>query len=142
MLKFLSSLCAPTSIHPLHKLPIIFLEHVFVLFSSPKIFNGSHCLHQKSEFPPITLIALHDFSHWESLHPTVYLGHLILSLTHLFTPAILSECHGLSYENPLTQSSKLTDPSLILHAQGLYLHLLLTPPLSVTVSCLLACLFG
>ena len=57
-----------------------------------KIFNGSHCLHQKSEFPPITLTALHDFSHWESLHPTVYLGHLILSLTHLFTPAILSEC--------------------------------------------------
>lgn len=76
------------------------------------------------------------------LHPAVYLGHLILSLTHLFTPAILSECHGLYYENPLMQSSELTDPSLILHAQGLYLYLLLTPPLSVTVNCLLACFFG
>ena len=76
------------------------------------------------------------------LHPTVYLGPLILSLTHLFTPAILSECHGLYYEDPFVQSSELNDPSLILRAQGLDLYLPLTPPPSATVSYLLACLFG
>ena len=76
------------------------------------------------------------------LHPAVYLGPLILSLTHLFTPAILSERHGLYYEDPLVQSSELNGPSLILHAQGLHLDWPLTPPPSATVGCSLACLFG